>query len=100
MQHTSLYLCLFGLYNICPSFDRIRYRKYNLHIDKFFPGVDEAREPELVVFNTDFNVTFGILSSFDLFFKHPAVTLIDEYGLTDIIVSSSLPTRLPFLAGK
>lgn len=71
-----------------------------MHIDRFFPGVDEAREPELVIFGTDFNVTFGILSSFDLFFKHPAATLIEKHDITDIVVPSSLPTRLPFLAGN
>lgn len=77
-----------------------RYRKYNIYVERYIPGINVPLEPELVTFTSDFNVTFGLITGFDIFFKDPAVSLTEKFNVTDIIFPNSLPTRLPFLAGK
>ncbi|XP_065204010.1 uncharacterized protein LOC135834100 [Planococcus citri] len=98
--------CAFGdltVYLTTVVFDRngkivAKYRKYNLYIERFLPGLKSLSQPDFVTFTSDFNVTFGMITGFDIFFKEPGVSLIERYNVTDIIFPSSLPTRLPFLA--
>nr|XP_018907025.1 PREDICTED: vanin-like protein 2 isoform X2 [Bemisia tabaci]XP_018907026.1 PREDICTED: vanin-like protein 2 isoform X2 [Bemisia tabaci] len=70
-----------------------RYRKYNLYGE----AVSAEKEANLSTFETDFNVTFGMMICFDILFGNPAQRLITEKGVSDIIFSSAWFSELPFL---
>ncbi|XP_058838305.1 vanin-like protein 1 [Topomyia yanbarensis] len=89
-----------GLYrfNTNVVFDRngfviARYRKYNLFDE---PGINTTAWAEAVRFETDFGVTFGTFTCFDLMFEQPALSLIRD-GVTDIIFPTMWFSELPFL---
>lgn len=74
-----------SIYNANIVFDRSgrvisHYRKFNL-----FENVDKPKYPEAVKFDTDFGVTFGHFICFDLMFKEPALKLVRDLNVTDII---------------
>ncbi|XP_044737761.1 vanin-like protein 1 isoform X2 [Chrysoperla carnea] len=71
-----------------------RYRKYNLFVE---PGFDVTKQPEIVTFTTDFGVTFGMFICFDILFKEPAITLVKDKQVHDIIYSTAWFSELPFL---
>jgi predicted amidohydrolase len=89
-----------SFYNANIVFDRAgtmisRYRKFNL-----FENVNKPKYPEAVTFTTDFGVTFGHFICFDLMFKEPALKLVREMNVTDIIFPTMWFSELPFLTGK
>lgn len=88
----------FSYYNTNVVFDRSgmlisRYRKFNL----FGERVDKPFKPSIVYFDTDFGVRFGHFICFDLQFRSPALDLVREYNITDIVFTSMWYSELPFL---
>jgi len=59
-----------------------RYRKLNLFGEE---GFSTPREAEISILDTDFGVKFGIFICFDLVLEKPAVLLVKEWGVTDIL---------------
>lgn len=73
-----------------------RYRKFNLFSELGFNQTDLA---ELCTFDTDFGVRFGMFICFDIMFQDPAVRLVRESGVKDIIFSAAWFSELPLLTG-
>ncbi|XP_012288593.1 vanin-like protein 2 [Orussus abietinus] len=87
-------------YNTNIAFNRqgaivARYRKYDLYAE---PGFDRPPKPEISTFLTDFNVTFGQLSCLDILFQDPALRLVRDLKVTNVLVPTHRYTELPFLA--
>lgn len=57
-------------------------------------------EAEISVFDTDFGVTFGIFTCFDIIFEEPAVSLAKVVGVRDVVFPTAWYSELPFLTGK
>lgn len=86
-------------YNSNVVFDRngtivARYRKFNLFGETGFSTTWEA---EISILDTDFGVKFGIFTCFDLMFEKPAVQLVKDWGVTDIVFPTAWFSELPFL---
>lgn len=84
-------------YNTNVVFDRngtviARYRKYNLFGEIY---LDRTEKPEYVIFNTDFGVTFGTFTCFDIVFEEPAMGLVNTYNVTDIVFPTAWFSELP-----
>lgn len=73
-----------------------RYRKINLYGE----DADKPEQEELSTFTTDFGVTFGMVICFDILFKTPAIDLVREKNVTNILFSTFWFGQLPFLTGK
>ncbi|KAL0267059.1 UNVERIFIED_CONTAM: hypothetical protein PYX00_009427 [Menopon gallinae] len=89
------------IYNTNVAFNRsgaviARYRKYNLNGER---GVDAPKTAELVTFTTDFNITFGLFTGWDILFRSPAADLVREKKVKNIIFPNSWRGELPFLTG-
>lgn len=85
-------------YLICIIiFYYFRYRKFNLFIEL---GFNHTNLSELCTFDTDFGVRFGMFICFDILFKDPAIRLIQESGVKDIIFSAAWFSELPLLTGE
>lgn len=87
----------FYIYDVNLVLDRTgrviaKYRSYIRNLKK---------PPKLVptYFTTDFNVTFGLLTGRDILQKTPALNLTRDHEVKDILLSSNLPTELPFGVG-
>ncbi|KAK0082202.1 hypothetical protein PV325_010891 [Microctonus aethiopoides] len=90
------------LYNTNVAFDRTgtvvgRYRKWNLFGER---GFNRTTKPELSYFRTDFNVTFGQFICFDILFDTPALSLVREKRITDILFSTYWFGELPYLTAN
>lgn len=72
-----------------------RYRKFNLFGEK---GISVTDTPDVSYFTTDFNVTFGHFICFDLMFKTPALELMNNELVTDILFPTMWFSELPFLS--
>lgn len=71
-----------------------RYRKINLLNENLFvPG------KATLYFETDFGVTFGLYTCFDIVFKHPALNVLSDLEVTDIVYPVAWFSHLPFLQG-
>lgn len=68
-----------------------RYRKYNPYTEK----VAYTKEPEIVTFRTDFNVTFGVMVCFDLMLNIPGNVLIQR-GIRNFVFSTMWHNQLPY----
>ncbi|EDW05984.2 uncharacterized protein Dmoj_GI16172 [Drosophila mojavensis] len=87
-----------NIFNTNVVFDRngavvSRYRKVHLYLN-------EARNttvlPEVVTFDTDFNVTFGHFICFDIAFYVPSVELVVKHGVRDFVYPTKWHSQLPF----
>ncbi|CAG5102078.1 Similar to vanin-like: Vanin-like protein 1 (Drosophila melanogaster) [Cotesia congregata] len=91
-----------NLYNTNLVFDRTgaivaKYRKWNLFGEA---GMNRTSKPDISTFRTDFDVNFGQFICFDLLFGTPAIKLVREKKVTDIIFSSHWFSELPFLTAN
>lgn len=85
-------------YNTNVVFDRTgalisRYRKFNLFGEK----VDKPSKPAMISFETDFGVKFGHFVCFDLMFSKPALELVRNQSITDIVFTTMWFSEAPFL---
>ncbi|XP_072910510.1 biotinidase isoform X1 [Hemitrygon akajei] len=72
-----------------------KYHKQNLYYEEAF---NTPRVVEHVIFNTPFAGKFGIFTCFDILFYEPAVSLIDNYGVKQIIFPTAWINQLPLLS--
>lgn len=72
-----------------------RYRKFNLFGEL---GFSTTEKPDITVFDTDFGVKFGVFTCFDIIFEKPAVTLVKDNGVTDVVFPTAWFSQLPFLS--
>ncbi|XP_034490307.1 vanin-like protein 2 [Drosophila innubila] len=100
-------------WNPCPA-DGVRYFNTNVVLDRRGQVVSRyrkthlwrgeykknavLREPDMATFETDFGVTFGHFICFDMLFYEPAMRLILERNITDIIYPTYWFSELPFLS--
>lgn len=75
--------------SICDS----RYRKFNL-FGEF--ELNTTLTSDLTTFTTDYNVTYGMFTCFDIQFETPALTLIRQ-NITNIIFPTMWFSEIPFL---
>jgi len=73
-----------------------RYRKSHLWRHEYME-TSVLRTPDVSTFTTDFGVTFGHFICFDMLFYDPAVKLVRELNITDIIYPTYWFSELPFL---
>ncbi|KAH8235433.1 hypothetical protein KR032_000197, partial [Drosophila birchii] len=88
-------------FNTNVVFDRTgkvvsRYRKSHLWRMEYY-SMSVLRTPDVSTFTTDFGVTFGHFICFDMMFYEPAMTLVRERHVTDIIYPTYWFSELPFL---
>lgn len=55
--------------------------------------------PEYVRFTTDFGVTFGTFTCFDIIFEEPAIGLVEKYNVTDFVFPTAWFSELPLYIG-
>ncbi|XP_067867829.1 biotinidase [Heterodontus francisci] len=72
-----------------------KYQKWNLYFEVAF---DKPKAVEHVIFNTPFAGRFGIFTCFDLLFYEPAVSLIEHYGVKQIVFPTAWMNQLPLLS--
>ncbi|XP_029720932.2 vanin-like protein 1 [Aedes albopictus] len=85
-------------YNTNVVFDRngtviARYRKTHLFQE---PGTSVTFEPEIITFDTDFGVRFGVVTCFDLLFAEPTLQLV-KMGVKDFVLPAYWESEPPFL---
>ncbi|KFQ33850.1 Biotinidase, partial [Merops nubicus] len=71
------------------------YRKHNLYFEDAF---DTPPEPDYSFFDTPFAGRFGMFTCFDILFFEPAVNLIRQYNLKQIVYPTAWMNQLPLLA--
>ncbi|KAK2887717.1 hypothetical protein Q8A67_015945 [Cirrhinus molitorella] len=72
-----------------------RYHKQNLYFEASF---DTPPECEYITFNTPFAGRFGTFICYDILFRDPAVTLVKEMGIRQIVFPTAWMNKLPLLA--
>lgn len=73
-----------------------RYRKTHLWRHEY-NSRSVLRQPDVSTFATDFGVTFGHFICFDMLFYEPAMVLVRDLNITDIIYPTYWFSELPFL---
>ncbi|NXG13952.1 BTD Biotinidase, partial [Grallaria varia] len=71
------------------------YRKHNLYFEYAF---DTPPEPDYTLFDTPFAGKFGMFTCFDILFFEPAVNLIRQYNLKQIVYPTAWMNQLPLLS--
>lgn len=87
-------------YNTNVVFDRqgrvvSRHRKFNLFQES---GISVTPTADISTFTTDFNVTFGHFICFDLLFKAPAMQLLANTAVSDVLFPALWFSEPPFLS--
>jgi len=72
-----------------------KYHKQNLYHEKQFNTPQKA---EIVIFKTSFGITFGVFTCFDMLFHDPAITLVEKYGVRNIVFPTAWMDGFPILA--
>ncbi|XP_016349925.1 biotinidase [Sinocyclocheilus anshuiensis] len=72
-----------------------RYHKQNLYFEVAF---DAPPECKYITFTTPFAGRFGVFTCFDILFRDPAVTLVKEMGIRQIVYPTAWMNQLPLLA--
>lgn len=70
------------------------HRKYKLFGEN--REIAQPKYPEMSTFTTDFNVTFGHFTSYEILYQSPALDLV-ALGIRNIIFPSKWLSELPFL---
>ncbi|XP_002075393.3 vanin-like protein 2 [Drosophila willistoni] len=73
-----------------------RYRKTHLWRHEYYKN-EVLKQTDISYFDTDFGVTFGHFICFDMLFYEPAMQLVHEKNITDIIYPTYWFSELPFL---
>ncbi|RZC27673.1 CN hydrolase domain containing protein, partial [Asbolus verrucosus] len=68
-----------------------KYRKINLFNE---PNLTAGNE--MVTFSTDFGVTFGVMTCFDILYHNPSRTLLDNSDVEDIVYPVAWFSTMPF----
>ncbi|NXW64471.1 BTD Biotinidase, partial [Eurystomus gularis] len=71
------------------------YRKHNLYFEYAF---DTPPEPDYQTFDTPFAGKFGMFTCFDILFFEPAVNLIRQYNLKQVVYPTAWMNQLPLLS--
>ncbi|NWX40280.1 BTD Biotinidase, partial [Steatornis caripensis] len=71
------------------------YRKHNLYFEYAF---DTPPEPDYKLFDTPFAGKFGMFTCFDILFFEPAVNLIRQYHLKQVVYPTAWMNQLPLLS--
>ncbi|NXT80819.1 BTD Biotinidase, partial [Zapornia atra] len=71
------------------------YRKRNLYFEYAF---DAPPEPDYQLFDTPFAGKFGMFTCFDILFFEPAVNLIRQYNLKQVVYPTAWMNQLPLLS--
>ncbi|XP_048808163.1 biotinidase isoform X2 [Lagopus muta] len=71
------------------------YRKHNLYFEYAF---DTPPEPDYQLFDTPFAGKFGMFTCFDILFFEPAVNLIRQYNVKQIVYPTAWMNQLPLLS--
>ncbi|NXK29389.1 BTD Biotinidase, partial [Arenaria interpres] len=71
------------------------YRKHNLYFEYAF---DTPPEPDYKLFDTPFAGKFGMFTCFDILFFEPAVNLIRQYDLKQVVYPTAWMNQLPLLS--
>ncbi|XP_072364876.1 biotinidase-like [Scyliorhinus torazame] len=72
-----------------------KYQKWNLYFEVAY---DTPKTLQHVIFDTPFAGKFGIFTCFDILFYEPAVSLIERYGIKQIIFPTAWMNQLPLLS--
>uniref|UniRef100_UPI00398F2224 biotinidase n=1 Tax=Pristiophorus japonicus TaxID=55135 RepID=UPI00398F2224 len=72
-----------------------KYHKQNLFFEVAF---NTPKTVQHVIFNTSFAGSFGIFTCFDILFYEPTVSLIENYGVKQIIFTTAWFNLLPLLS--
>ncbi|CAG9854266.1 unnamed protein product [Phyllotreta striolata] len=86
-------------YNAAIVFDShgklvAKYRKINLFRESYLTPGDFNQNHN--VFTTDFGVTFGIFTCFDIVYYDPAIRILNNPSVTDVIFPTAWLSILPF----
>uniref|UniRef100_A0A8C0A0A3 Biotinidase n=1 Tax=Anas zonorhyncha TaxID=75864 RepID=A0A8C0A0A3_9AVES len=71
------------------------YRKHNLYFEYAF---DAPPEPDYELFETPFAGKFGMFTCFDILFFEPAVKLIRQYNVRQVVYPTAWMNQLPLLS--
>nr|XP_054600820.1 biotinidase isoform X1 [Nothobranchius furzeri] len=71
-----------------------RYHKHNLYFEEAF---DQPPQAEIATFDTPFAGTFGLIVCFDILFRDPTVTLVEQVEQTHQPFQCCIPSELLFL---
>eukprot|EP01100_Stratorugosa_tubuloviscum_P014809 TRINITY_DN810_c0_g6_i1.p1 TRINITY_DN810_c0_g6~~TRINITY_DN810_c0_g6_i1.p1 ORF type:complete len:503 (+),score=185.92 TRINITY_DN810_c0_g6_i1:42-1550(+) len=74
-----------------------RYRKSHLYYEASY--FDQPEQIVPTYFDSSFGVRFGMFICFDMMFVEPQLTLINKYGITDIVWSSWWVNTPPLITG-
>ncbi|XP_041040618.1 biotinidase-like isoform X1 [Carcharodon carcharias] len=73
-----------------------KYQKWKLfRIEIYY---NKPKTVQHVIFNTPFAGKFGIFTCFDILFYEPAVSLIEHYGVKQIVFPTAWMNKLPLLS--
>ncbi|XP_062425265.1 biotinidase [Rhea pennata] len=71
------------------------YRKYNLYFEYAFDAPPEA---DYILFDTPFAGKFGMFTCFDILFFKPAVNLVRQHNVKQIVYPTAWMNQLPLLS--
>ncbi|NWX98834.1 BTD Biotinidase, partial [Nothoprocta ornata] len=71
------------------------YRKHNLYFEDAFDAPPEA---DYVLFDTPFAGKFGVFTCFDILFFEPAVNLVRQYKVKQVVYPTAWMNQLPLLS--
>ncbi|XP_076865994.1 biotinidase-like [Brachyhypopomus gauderio] len=71
-----------------------RYHKQNLFFEASY---DTPPKPEHTTFTTPFAGRFGVFTCFDILFKEPVVTLVEDMGIRQLVFLTAWMNKLPLL---
>ncbi|NWR68075.1 BTD Biotinidase, partial [Bucorvus abyssinicus] len=71
------------------------YRKHNLYFEY---ALDTPPEVDYALFDTPFAGKFGMFTCFDILFFEPAVNLIKQYNLKQVVYPAAWMNQLPLLS--
>ena len=63
-------------------------------------ALNQTANAEHSIFKTDFGMTFGVVTCFDLMFNTPTVELVKNFNVNGIVFPTAWFSELPFLTGK